>query len=143
MIKREIVMKMLAEEERREKEEIAKIKEKLTDLREAIIGILTTTPEDLWTFEELSEALKPSKIICETAKKFQTGNEPEPYRECSACENDEECNNQCECEKSPNLCNNCLGFLFEVIQLMAREKEVDVFGMGNIVLIGIYIERME
>lgn len=146
MIKRETVMKMVLEEEKREKEQIAKIKEKLAGLRQAITGLLATTPEDLWTLFELGKALKPSKIVCETIKRFQAEAESdsEHCQECHKCQSEnQECNQQCECETAPNLCDTCINFLFQVVQFMASEKEIDMFGMGNIILVGIHIERRE
>ena len=146
MIKRETIMKMVLEEERREKEQIAKTKEKLAGLRQAVVGLLTTTPEDLWTLPELGKALKPSKIVCETVKIFQAEaeSESEHCQSCQGCHGEkQECEPQCECEKIPNLCNICMGFLFQAVQFMAAEKEIDVFGMGNIMLIGIHVERTE
>jgi hypothetical protein len=146
MIKRKTVMKMVLEEERREKEQTAKIKEKLAGLRSAVTGLVAATPEDLWTLPELGRALKPSKIVCETVKKFQdeAKNEPEHCQGCRGCQDEEkECKPQCECETSPNLCDTCMNFLFQAVQFMAEEKEVDIFGMGNIMLIGIHVERTE
>ena len=143
MIKRETIMKMVLEEERREKEQIAKTKEKLAGLRQAVVELLTTTPEDLWTLPELGKALKSSKIVCETVKIFQAEAESEPEH-CQGCHSGErECEPRCECETLPNLCDICMNFLFQAVQFMAGEKEIDVFIMGNFILIGIHIERTE
>ncbi len=140
MIKREIVMKMVQESETRQKEEIAKIKEKLAGLRKAVTDLVATTPEDLWTLPELGKALKQLKIVCLTTKKFAEESLCDScHKECDA---PEEYNPPaCECEKTPNLCEVCMVFLFEAIQLMGAEKEIDVFGMGNVMLIGMHIER--
>lgn len=143
MVKRETVMKMVLEEERREKEQAAKIKEKLAGLRDAVTALVATTPENLWTLPELGKALKPSKIVCETVKKFQAEAKSEHCQGCHGCHGGEECEPQCGCETLPNLCDICMNFLFQAVQFMAGEKEIDIFGMGNILLVGIHIERTE
>ncbi len=142
MIKRKTVMEMVAEGEKREKEQTAKIEEKLAGLRRAVAELVATRPEDLWTLSELGKALKPSKIVCETLKKFQAEaeNESERCEGCRGCQDaDKECGPRCECETLPNLCDVCMNFLFQALNFMAIQKEIDAFSFHGEILVGIHI----
>lgn len=139
MVKREVATKALKEAKKEQEKQIAELKAKLADLRKAVTDLLATKPEELWNIEELGEALKPSKAVCLARTKFEEESKTKGHN-CRGCHKAGQCPDECRCENSPALCDACLDFLFQVLNFMASQKEIDMFPFHQEILVGIHIE---
>lgn len=115
------------------KEANPEIAEKIDDLRGKIIDCLPDNPDEFISFEELCKALKPSKIVCATRKKFapktEESAEKSPcQKKCGGCSSSCGGSDKCACAESDNLCSLCKQFLYNIItQIMAPLGDVELY----------------
>ena len=115
------------------------IAEKIAGLRQSIIDCLPLDPDEFISFEELGKALKPSKIVCATRKKFESPAKESPCgKKCGGCASSSSCGDsgKCACAESDDLCESCKEFLFSIIQPMMQFGEIEILPYAQTFYVG-------
>lgn len=147
-IKRELMLKLIENEEKKMEEELKKELDnffgKYPEIRKAVMDFLAKSPEEVYSVDEIAAVLKPTKIICETIKKIDE--ECEQKGHCSGCKNEKsdscqskhQCKPECQCNEEKKLCKLCFTFLCEYLSIMVDAEDIDIFNWKGMSFLGIH-----
>ncbi len=120
--------------------------EKIADLMGRIMDCLPSNPDEFISFEELGKALKPSKIVCATRKKFESSTEKSAEespckKKCGGCTSSSSCgsSDKCACAESDDLCGSCKEFLYQIImKIILPFKDAETYPYEQTFYLGRY-----